>query len=498
MKKLGIYFSQEAINIVEADTRKLLNHLKIPLNAGSPETKGQRVNILLQEGLRSHNINTQNATITLASKDLIVRSFDLPILPKADLPAAISSEVTKYIPFKIEEIVYDFNIYLNKKEKRNYVLFAGIKSEELEGRYLSLLSAAGLKPKEVEYAVFSALKLMKLSGIKQKGHYAFIDIDLEDESNITVLEDEFPQFSRTLKVPVEELTSASSNAAIMEKIASEIRISLDFYRRKFPNKEVKKVIFLLKNELRYEAENISKDLGLQPIFVNLPKDLERALAADLALLKAYAATLDIKLPYAIDLISGKEKLKLQQKRQTEEMLAFGKQPIKIKKKIIFLGILAIIVIFAFLQIKKIMPLQREIQQIVRQRLPLATVSTTLSLPELERINKNYYNKVNVLDTLVAKRQYLTPKFDYIPKLIPEGVWLSELNYDEGTKQLSIRGAAYLENSDAEIKAINEFMERLQKNEAFNKTFDEIRMVSVNQDVMGKLPITKFEMQCRKK
>jgi len=480
MKKLGIYFGLNAVNVVESDGKKIINQFQIPSKSGEFSGRGS-LNILLQDELRKANIKNEDTVITLASKDLLIRSFDLPLMPANELPAAINSEAVKYIPFKMEDIIFDYKILINKKERRNYVLFAGIKSDDLDGKYLSVLSAAMLKPKEIEYAVFSALKLLKTSGISEKGVHAFLDIDLEDESNITILDNDFPQFSRTLKIPVEEATDKTTSANVLDKLVSEIRISLDFYRRKFPEKDIKTAIVAVKNELRFEIENVCRDLGVKAIFINLPVSLN-----DLGLVKAYAASLDIKLPFDIDLLAGKEKVRLHREKSTMAGMRapISSDAVKVKKSLVVIGLLVAIGVFALLQYNKIMPLKNEISQVLSQRKNLATVSTALPYNELGQIEMTYKEKVDTLDRLFKDKKFLTPKFDYIPKLIPEGVWLMGLDFTSAGNTLIMKGAAFLENSETEISAINQFVTQLQNSVEFGKSFDIINVANVKKGAIG--------------
>jgi len=494
MKKLGIYFGLNAISAVESDGKKVLNSFQIPLSGQAIETK---VNVFIQDELRRHGIKTDDAVITLASRDLIVRSFDLPVMPANELAAAINSEATKYIPFKIEDITYDYKVFQGRKERKNYILFVGIKTEDLDSRYLSALSSAMLKPKQIEYAVFSMLKLIKASGMPEKGTYAFIDIDLEDESNITILNEGFPQFSRTLKISPEEQGSKGV-ASALEKLNNEIRISLDFYRRKFPAQEITKAVVMVKNESRYEIENIFKELGISPAFIDFPKGVESY--SSLGIVKAYCASLDIKQSYDIDLMEGREKLKARRKAGAdEEVVGMASQDaIKVNKGLIFLGVIVIGAAFAYLQYSKIIPLKNEIVGVLAQRKPLSSVSNTLPYTQLSDVDRDYKNKVATLDKLLKDRQLITPKFDYLPKLITDGVWLTSLTFAKDESSILIEGAAFLEDSGKEIKAINDFVSNLNGKKEFSDAFPSIIASSVKEGEIKGIKVTLFTINCRKK
>ncbi|MCM8779632.1 MAG: PilN domain-containing protein, partial [Candidatus Omnitrophica bacterium] len=144
------------------------------------------------------------------------------------------------------------------------------------------------------------------------------------------------------------------------------------------------------------------------------------------------------------------------------------------------------------------PLKKETAGIIAQRKPLATVSTTLSSQELSNFDKSYKDKVAALDALLKQRLFITPKFDYIPKLIPDGIWLTSLNFSKDETSLLIEGAAFLEDSAKEINAINTFVEKLKANEEFSKTFNIIIASSQREGMIRDIRVTFFTINCRKK
>src|SRR4030042_2071466 len=199
MSVLGVYFGSSVISLVESKNKRPLNLSQVPLSLVAPVDLTEekvpleiKLGTLLKDELVANKIEAKEAVIILSGKDLIIRNFDMPLLSREELQTAVNFEVKKYIPFRVEELVLDFQRKVDKSSHRNNILFAGIKKEAL-GKYLAILSQLGLKVNSIEYAGFSILRLLKLIGIKTNGVIAVVAADLvkDDETNFMVNEDGF-------------------------------------------------------------------------------------------------------------------------------------------------------------------------------------------------------------------------------------------------------------------------------------------------------------------
>ncbi len=132
MSTLGIYFGPKAVDVVETKGRKFLKHIQIPLggvSAGEFEEKVPleiKIVALFNEALRRNKIESKEAVLSLSGKDLIMRTFEMPNLPKDEMASAINFEAKKYIPFRVEELVSGYHTEFVKVSRFNSVSFAGI------------------------------------------------------------------------------------------------------------------------------------------------------------------------------------------------------------------------------------------------------------------------------------------------------------------------------------------------------------------------------------
>jgi len=281
MSVVGIYFGPKIICIVETEGKIFRNSIQVPRQrispAGIDEKIPEEIKIatILKDELAKKNINATEANIVLLGTEMIIRTFYMPVIPQNELDNAVRFEAKKYIPFKLEELVSDFQVRFDKTSRKNFILFVGIKKEILD-KYLNILEQLKIKARSVEYSGFSIFRLLKLAKVKEKSTSAIINIDLaeEDEVNFIILEKGLPLFSRDIILTTESPLSPGGTAkidfaAILEKLKVELRISLDFYLRKFPTKNIKNVIFIAPEDLRLDLETFVKERGLGAKFINV-------------------------------------------------------------------------------------------------------------------------------------------------------------------------------------------------------------------------------------
>lgn len=509
MNTLGVYFGPQLISIVETRGNRIINYIQVSqatVSTGkSLEEKvptSVKLITLLKDELMKNNVQADEAIVSISGKDLIVRTFEMPILPRQELDTAINFEVKKYIPFKIEDLISDFQYQLDKGIQKMRVLFVGIKKDALDN-YLNILNQLGIKIKSIEYSAFSILRLLKLANIKEKGIITVINIDLakDDEANFVVLEDSFPLFSRDISLigGYEEVIKAdeTQQGAILEKLKREIQISLDYYDRKFPGKNISKIFFIMNPNYRVDLDGFIKDLGLGVNFIDINKYIDRPIPFSLAFIKGYSSALSrINIGVKINLLLAKERIT---KKSAQEALAPVSLVKRFKPDVIATAVCLLIFVMIFLSgIYRRLPLQEELNNIINNRPKVSAISGELSLKELLDINSHYKITREAMSNIVKNRLYLTPLLDAIPRVVPTGIRLVNLSFkEEGEKpELILEGIAYLGSGDKELELVNTFLSRLRDAPALTKYFNEMSVVSTGHKQIDKMAITNFIISCQ--
>jgi hypothetical protein len=511
MKALGIYFGPKFITLVETEGFKVINRVNIPLQrisgTGLEEKIPEEIKVAaaIKDELRKNNIEAKEANLVLLGRDLIIRTFHMPVLPLTELGAAVRFEAKKYIPFKVEELVYDFQVFLDRANHKNLVLFVGLKKESLN-KYTAIFNQLNIKIASVEYAGFSILRLLQLARIREKGIFVVLDIDLveEDEVNFIVLENGFPLFSRDIILSGEAGLSEYGGPAkvdlaqSLEKLKVEMRISLDFYLRKFPTKNISSIVVIAPEDYRQEVESFVRERGLEVKFVDSRKFPDRPMVFSLGYFKAYAANLKKNLKSVIKIDLSSTRVKQQGLEQRVVAAAPFALDLKINVKVVLLSLAVIFAPFV-VNFYRQQPMRSEIATILGSHPLVKTVKPDLGVDELNSIDSKYKEKVKVISGILRKRMFITGALDSIPRIIPEGLWLRELNFRKAVNDsavLTIKGSCYMADNDKERKLINKFLKDLKSDRNFNRNFKEINILSLGQEQKGKSILTGFVIECR--
>jgi Tfp pilus assembly protein PilN len=510
MSVLGIYFGLKAISITETKGRKILNNLKISHTTFSGGELQEKIPdeikmvALLKDEMRRNKIESKEAAICLPGKELIIRTFEIPKLPPEELSNAINFEAKKYVPFKVEDLVSDFQVQFDKVSRRNMVLFVGIKKDALD-KYLSILGQLDIKTGIIEYSAFSILRFMHLAGVGNKGIVGVLSLDFEEEDEVhfTILENGFPIFSRdiTLMGAIEEvgLGEKAEPAMLLEKLKTEMHISLDYYDRKLPTKTIENILLFCPGNIRQNLEAAIKEIGLPVTFIEASKYIDRPLPFNLGLIKSYGTALSkiIKTRIKVNLLSAKSKLKSDKEATAGAQMVSFLADLKISPFVVFLGLFIFAGTFVWGRYK-ISTLQKELSSLLGERPKVANVNTESSYEDLQKSDSEYKKKLETMDRLVRKRLSLTEQLDVIPRVIPDGIWLQDFsfNQDESKVELDLAGVAYAGDDDKELKLINTFLSGLKENSVFAKNFKEISIVSIERGRVGKTTATIFSIICR--
>lgn len=514
MSSLGIYFGPKIISVVQVKGKKIVNKIQVSQAAATSgeleekvplEMKAKAIVAMIKDDFKRNKISAKEATLCLSGRELIVRSFEMPVMPRNELQSAINFEVKKYIPFKVEDLIADFQIQYDKLTQINYVLFIGIKKENLD-RYIAILKEIGIKVSGIEYSAYSLLRCLTLSNLSDKGIVAVLGVDLkgEDEANFSVLDNGFPLFSRDINLAegqedIEGINEFGEDKKL-EKLKNEIRVSLDYYHRKFPSKDAKKIYFFCNPEYRSRIETLLMDIGLSVKFIESNKFIEAPLTYSLDLVKSFGASLSgtIKTNVKIDILAVKDKAGagVKKEKSIKDEAAKLTRGLSIDLRFVFLGLFICLATFVF-GMSRSLSVRSELEATVNTRPKVTTVKATQSLDELSKLS--FANKkVNELfKKLVEGQVYLTVPIKSIPEALPEGVWLTNLSFNKEEKAtvLTLEGVAYLGDSDKEFESINQFIANLKDKTDFPAYFKKINISSIDHKQTKELTLTRFSIYC---
>jgi len=378
----------------------------------------------------------------------------------------------------------------------------GIKKDILD-KYTSIFNQLDIKITSIEYSAFSALRFLKLAGLAGRGTVAIINADFKDEAevNFTVLQNGFSLFSRDISLTgeVEEFIKPEGmdSGMTMEKLKTEIRISLDYYHRKFPTKTIEKTLVLAEEEHRLELESFMRELGAPAQSVDIGKYLGWASSFNMSFIKCYGCSLykTVKIPVKVDILAAKVKIK-----QTREAAAIAEvsllSGLRYDQRVILIGMLICGATFFYGLYRK-MPLQKALKEIIDMRPAVKTISPELGYDDLAKVDTDYKKKIEeIKDSIINQDVYMTNVLAAFSRFTPDNLWLTNLSYNKTTKvaELTIQGYARLNDTNKEIELVNEYLNILKADETFSGYFEDIDIGSVDRDLA--LGFTRFIIYCR--
>ena len=473
--------------------------IQAPTQTGEPaKQQTQAIVEAIRRVLRENNITAKKVTTALPGKDVLIRYFQIARIPKSEWEAAIKFEAKKYIPFKIEELLWDFRAVLHKDNATNMsVTFAAVK-EEIAKKHLSLFEEAGLKVSALEPAPFSMVRLFTLGKqLAKEKPTAIVDVDF-GMADINIVKDKICYLTRDVSLPLEE-------ELIFDNLINEIRMSIDYYEKLFPAEIIGNILLCGEVELKDWDKNLAEELKVPVEKADLAKaikigkvlpPLNIAIAIGLALRGLVKTAADVNL-YRI----REAKLKVPTRKEVFEFTPEVRQAVF---RAVALSCIGLLILYLVMQ-HFVGQEKKKLEQAISLRPKISIPISSFSFSEVEQTRKELTKKVSSLALVIDKRTFWTAKFNELPKMIPPGLWLTELTISEslskdnkGSRFLSIKGMAYDEDPVREIGIITKFVSNLKENESFFRDFRQIKLDSMTSGEMEGRPVKRFSISCFKR
>ena len=225
-KGIGLEITPEKINVAQLQKKgqqyKLVKHLSVEIPEGIFE-EGQIADSpalaqLIQETLAQHKIRTKNVATAVPMREAIIRMIPIPAeLDDQELrEMVLNHEASLYLPYPREEVDLDYQklgFFTDDDgiEKVQVLLVATKK--EVTDSYLDTFHQADLKVDVLEINSFALIRTIR-EQLRQFGSSeAALLVDIEfDSTEIAIIIDGVPQFSRTVPIGTYQMQNALSQA----------------------------------------------------------------------------------------------------------------------------------------------------------------------------------------------------------------------------------------------------------------------------------------------
>ncbi len=264
-KVLALDWDRESIRIVHTSTSRKgprgVRGVFVPVTEGvdidDPEALGQ----FIGRALKQRRIRTRRAIVSIPRDQAVLHMLSLPNVPPDEMPSVVHFQITKELPFALEEAKIDFATFPAEAEAENVdVLVAAVRNDVLE-HYQQVCQNAGLQLERVGLRPF-ANTVAALYGREDEQTGCLLLVDVGPTlTEIDLIRQGRLSFSRAASVNVPILPAVRSQGSLegeggpvmiaptdteqeeaVESLMVEVNRTIEAYRVTDPGAEIGSVV----------------------------------------------------------------------------------------------------------------------------------------------------------------------------------------------------------------------------------------------------------------
>ncbi len=533
----GLVLRSKSVEIYEAEAGqggvRFIRALSVPV--ADPQRNSDMV-AAIQQAFSNARLKTNRLAVCVAGQDVLLRSFTLPMLPKSEWQSAIQFEARKHIPFRTEDLAWDFHTSERRATRQLDIVFVGIRSETF-GQIQQWLKAANVIPTCIEP---QSVSLARLTAAPQKGRpdqvVGLVDVE-QTVAHLVFAKDQVPSFIRDVSLvaepsipatdvptvepgsrlpvepPVVEVTAPDPRAALL---LNELRVSLDFFMRENPTLSVSRLqVFSHDAAVVAWCPWLAKELSVPVEPGELPIKRGGQLvasgfgcAAGLALRDQRQARVKMNLLGRSVAAPASSKLK-----GLESLLKFGgTHPAAVAGKpdsrsivIQVVVALVLLIIWKGIATQQLSAAKSRQEMMIRNFADVGWGLKGKQKADLQTLQDQMDKRVSMMKKTIEQRISTSSKLAVVAKALPEGVWLENVSYSNkldldkggGQAQLMIEGACYLRGANAEMAAISDFASRLRQDTRMTADLPRTQLgeIASTVDRTTETPYKTFRVEC---
>lgn len=509
-KNVGIYISEEGVGFAIVEGRKVISSTYVSPSLldedvpGSEFTPDLKMEALINRGIRELKSDIKDAYVGISDKYTFFRYLEIPLMSRKELQLALPLEIEKYIPFKIEDIAWNYNTKHSYRQKKIRISFLGIKREYRDS-WSSIISRTNIGLLSLESGSLVSLGgLFALKKIPSKLKNFSLFVVGRGYGEILIYSDNMPYFSRYIKFP----SDGSGNINYI-KVSDEINLALNYYRREIPGSPLE-TMFVLgeKKSLSGLSEGFEKidipvvKIDSELLYAPTLSTIEEVIAASLALGKSRNKKFLFNL--------SEEKKKQPALKQAAFDVVPKKMPyvswdfksvlmILAISLVIFLGLLFF---YSYRNSKTVVYLEK-VRQEAKEEVRKMHNEDLLKLfdtADLEQLKNKTDAQDSVLSQINSVKQlgnYTGALLKSIVEVMGPGLWFEKLDIktsDPLKVDIYLKGHIYLNDLKRESKVLNSFISDLEKIRLVSDLSLNVRLISTNRQEIDGNKVSEFEVK----
>jgi len=492
--KVGLYLGVDSLGGVAISNGKVISSSRYALSSLEEEAHVENLSdevkweALINKCMREMNVDTKDIYLSMADRDFIFRFFEMPLMKRHEIQSSVTYEIEKYIPFKLEELRWDYSIIKFPKEKKMDVSFLGLK-EDVYQNIQGLFTRLGFNPVLFEPSAVSLARTLKtLKKFAKAKNFALLDLT-GGEGYLTFFHHDLPVFNRYFSIP-----AIKDEAPKLEELVNPIRLSFQYFRREFSFYKLEQ-LNIMSNTADEQLVNMLKEELQTDVQICCPDDF-MASGNGLENLKAMGVADAEGSAYKFKPFLS----------PTAERIERSKVEVPLNRAMLMsIAALGIVVYAAFFFLTE-QYLGKKNNELALKRQELMTpaglkvgwdgvdvevASRRADIAKINIIKKNYEPIGPFMEKLM--------RADSDP-LVPDGLWLESLSAQQSDGKWSgaFSGKIFFDDARKERETLDVFVYRLGRDAVVRKIFSSIELVSSTRVKAQEFDVTSFDMTLRQK
>ena len=494
-KNVGLYFGINSIGVAVAQAKNIISLANFELSSleeGKAEAVKEEVRweALINKALREVGADTETVYVSLADRDFIFRPLEMPLMKKSEIESSLIYEIEKYIPFKLDELEWDYDFVRFPKEKKVAISFVGIRENNFQ-RVRSILARLNIKAVVIEPSCLSLARILKSSkDFAQCSNFALLDFT-KSESYLTFFQNNLPAFNRYLTIP------KKGEALDLDKFVESVNLSFQYFKREFKTYEIDKFIVAGSAESGNLISSLKENLQTDVEIVTVsPYDLTANGTASMESTKALGVASRDSYPGTFRPILRKTEVTV-----AEAIGAPMEGPglrIGLLSALFGAGLIASLAIFMMGEgevtdmknkLKKFeeeIYIPKELKEMSWKQREASVKTKASEVRTLRNLSTSFKKALGFFDTLRAKG------------VLPEGLWLDTLTVSQKANQYTgdLSGYIFRDDDYKERLGLDEFISNLKQEEAVKSIFSSIDLSASRRSRIRDFDVTSFTIKLR--
>jgi len=180
----------------------------------------QAVAQVLRGLLRTARIGARRAIIAVTGQNVLARVLRFPPIPEDEVKRAIRWEAERHLPFPVDEAVIDVQTVrqVNRDDQQQLEVLLAAAPEALVLTYVQTVENARLMVDAIEVAALAMARGLAQTPVS--GTHVLVNLGAS-MTDVAVVHDGVPQFTRTILVGSDAVTQAISNLLKVDEAAAE-------------------------------------------------------------------------------------------------------------------------------------------------------------------------------------------------------------------------------------------------------------------------------------